>query len=111
MEHTMYMVTPQVLNIIDTIIRITVSSNQIQSFGLTIGTDTTIHAGGAGYTFGTVNLGSGYTFSDSGLSRVSNMGGSGGAIEVVISPKNGHGNSVIELDGHYVMSHYNFNTK
>ena len=87
------------------IIRITVSGNAIQSFGLTAGTDTTIHSGGAGYTFGTVNLGSGYTFSDSGLSSASNMGGSGGAIEVVISPKNGHGNSAIaELGGHYVMS-------
>ena len=87
------------------IIRITVASNQIQSFGLTAGTDTTIHSGGAAYTFGTVNLGSGYTFSDSGLSSASNMGGSGGAIEVVISPKNGHGNSAIaELGGHYVMS-------
>ena len=33
------------------------------------------------------------------------MGGSGGAIEVVISPKNGHGNSaIVELGGHYVMS-------
>ena len=33
------------------------------------------------------------------------MGGSGGAIEVVISPKNGHGNDAIgELGGHYVMS-------
>ena len=56
----------------------------IQSFGLTVGSDTTIH-GGAGYTFGTVNLGIGYTFSDSGLSNLSNMGGSGGVIEVVIS--------------------------
>ena len=87
------------------IIRITVSGNTIQSFGLTAGTDTTIHSGGAEYTFGTVNLGSGYTFSDSGLSSASNMGGSGGAIEVVISPKNGHGNSaIVELGGHYVMS-------
>jgi hypothetical protein len=87
------------------IIRITVSGNTIQSFGLTAGTDTTIHAGGAAYTFGTVNLASGFTFSDTGLSSASNMGGSGGAIEVVISPKNGHGNSaVVELGGHYVMS-------
>jgi hypothetical protein len=87
------------------IIRITVSGNAIQSFGLTAGTDTTIHAGGAAYTFGTVNLGSGFTFSDSGLSSASNMGGSGGAIEVVISPKNGHGNSAVtELGGHFVMT-------
>ena len=72
---------------------------------MTAGTDTTIHSGGAAYTFGTVNLASGFTFSDSGLSSASNMGGSGGAIEVVISPKNGHGNSaIVELGGHYVMS-------
>ena len=87
------------------IVRITVSGGTIQSFGLTAGSDTTIHAGGAGYTFVTVNLGAGFTFSDSGLSSASNMGGSGGAIEVVISPKNGHGNDAIgELGGHYVMT-------
>ena len=87
------------------IIRITVSGGTIQSFGLTAGTDTTIHAGGAGYTFGTVNLGAGFTFSDSGLTSASNMGGSGGEIEVVISPKGGHGNDAIgELGGHYVMT-------
>ena len=87
------------------IIRITVSGGTIQSFGLTAGTDTTIHAGGAGYTFGTVNLASGYTFSDSSLSSASGIGGSGGVIEVVISPKNGHGNSaIVELGGHFVMT-------
>ena len=87
------------------IVRITVSGGTIQSFGLTAGSDTTIHAGGAAYTFGTVNLASGYTFSDSGLSSASAIGGSGGAIEVVISPKNGHGYSAIkELGGHYVMT-------
>ena len=87
------------------IVRITVSGGTIQSFGLTAGSDTTIHAGGAAYTFGTVNLASGYTFSDSGLSSTSAIGGSGGEIEVVISPKNGHGYSAIkELGGHYVMT-------
>jgi len=87
------------------IVRITVSGGTIQSFGLTAGSDTTIHSGGAAYTYGSVNLGSGYTFSDSGLSSASNMGGSGGAIEVVISPKNGHGkSSIAELGGHYVMT-------
>ena len=55
------------------IIRITVSSGAIASFGLTAGTDTTIHAAGAAYTFGYVNLGAGYTFSDSGLTSASNM--------------------------------------
>ena len=87
------------------IVRITVSGGTIQSFGLTAGTDTTIHAGGAGYTFGTVNLASRYTFSDSSLSSASGIGGTGGSIEVVISPKNGHGNSAVtELGGHFVMT-------
>ena len=86
------------------VIRITVASNTIQSFGLTAGTDTTINSGGSGYTFGTVNLGSGFTFSDASLSSASAMGGSGGSIRVVISPKEGHGNdAVAELGGHYVM--------
>ena len=39
------------------IVRLTVSGGSIASFGLTAGSDTTIHAGGSGYTFGTVNLG------------------------------------------------------
>ena len=88
------------------IVRITVSGGAIASFGLTAGTDTTIHSGGAGYTYGSVNLGSSYTFSDSGLSSSSSMGsGTGGAVDVIISPKNGHGNdAVIELGGHYVMT-------
>ena len=87
------------------IVRITVSGGAIASFGLTAGTDTTIHSGGTGYTYGTVNLGSGYTFSDTGLSSASAIGGTGGAIEVMISPKNGHGyDAVVELGGHYVMT-------
>ena len=87
------------------IVRITVSGGAIASFGLTAGTDTTIHDGGAGYTYGTVNLGSDYTFSDNGLSTASSMGsGSGGAVTVQISPKDGHGNDAVkELGGHYVM--------
>ena len=86
------------------VIRITVASNAIQSFGLTVGTDTTINSGGSGYTFGTVNLGSGFTFSDASLSSASAMGGSGGSIRVVISPKEGHGDDAVEeLGGHYVM--------
>jgi len=88
------------------IVRITVSGGAIASFGLAAGTDTTIHNGGAAYTYGTVNLGSDYTFSDNGLSTASSMGsgGSGGVIQVQISPKNGHGyDAVKELGGHYVM--------
>ena len=66
----------------------------------------TIHDGGAAYTYGTVNLGSDYIYSDSSLSSSTTIGsGSGGAITVVISPKEGHGDSAIkELGGHYVMT-------
>jgi hypothetical protein len=87
------------------IVRITVSGGAIASFGLTAGTDTTVHDGGAGYTYGTVNLSSSYTFSDNGLSSASSMGsGSGGAITVVIGPQKGHGyDAVKDLGGHYVM--------
>ena len=88
------------------IVRITVSSGSIASFGLTAGSDTTIDDGGAAYTYGTVNLVSSYTFSDAALSSSSSMGsGTGGAVGVIISPKNGHGYSAInELGGHYVMT-------
>ena len=87
------------------VVRITVSGGVIASFGLTAGTDTTINSAGAGYTYGTVNLGSSYTFSDTDLSTASSMGsGSGGEVAVVISPKNGHGyDAPAELGGHYVM--------
>ena len=88
------------------IVRITISSGSIVSFGLTAGTDTTIHAAGSGYTFGYVNLAAAYIFSDSSLSSSSTLGsGSGGAIDVIISPDDGHGfNVVTELGAHYVMS-------
>jgi len=87
------------------IVSIVISSGAIVSFGLTAGTDTSIHDGGTGYTFGTVNLASGYTFSDTALTSASSVGsGTGGAVTVVISPKEGHGNdAVAELGGHYVM--------
>jgi len=88
------------------IVRITVSSGSIVSFGLTAGTDTTIHAAGSGYTFGYVNLTAAFIFSDSSLSSSSTLGsGSGGAITVISSPDDGHGaNVVTELGAHYVMS-------
>ena len=86
------------------IVSIVVTSGVIVSFGLTAGTDTSIHDAGSGYTYGTVNLASGYTFSDTALSSASAIGGSGGEVGVVISPKEGHGNdAVAELGGHYVM--------
>ena len=86
------------------IIRITVSGGTIQSFGLTAGTDTTIHAGGAAYTFGKVSLTN--VFSDTGLTSSANMGsGTGGDVRVIISPKDGHGkNAVEELGGHFVIA-------
>ena len=88
------------------IIRITVANNAIASFGLVAGTDTTVHAGGANYTFGFVNLGDDFIFSDASLSSSSSLGsGTGGAIDVIISPVGGHGsNAVTELGGHYVMA-------
>ena len=86
------------------IVSIVVTSGAIVSFGVTAGTDTSIHAGGSGYTFGTVNLATGFTFSDTALSSASAIGGTGGAVTVVISPKNGHGyDAVAELGAHYVM--------
>jgi hypothetical protein len=87
------------------IVSIVISSGAIVSFGLTAGTDTSIHDGGTGYTYGTVNLGSAYIFSDAALSSASTVGsGTGGAVTVVISPEEGHGNdAVTELGGHYVM--------
>ena len=87
------------------IVSIVISSGAIVSFGLTAGTDTTIHNAGTGYTFGTVNLGDDYIFSDTALSSSASVGsGTGGAVTVVISPKEGHGNdAVAELGGHYVM--------
>ena len=88
------------------IVSIVVSSDgTIAAYGLTAGTDTTVYAGGAGYTYGTVNLGSSYTFSDAGLSSSSSMGsGSSGAVSIVVSPKGGHGSDALdELGGHYVI--------
>ena len=88
------------------IVSITISGGSIASFGLTAGTDTVVHAGGAGYTYGYVNLASGYTFSDAALTTASSVGsGSGGAVGIIISPKGGHGSDAIkELGGHYVMA-------
>ena len=60
------------------IVRITVSMQLIVSLDWTAGTDTTIHAGGAGYTFGFVNLGDDYIFSDASLSSSASLGGGSG---------------------------------
>jgi hypothetical protein len=90
------------------VISFVVSSGAIASFGLTSGTDTIVYAGGASYTFGTVTLTDATVFTDAALSTAVSTGnidnGSGGAIQVVISPKGGHGfNAINELGGHYVL--------
>ena len=86
------------------IVRITITGGAIASFGLTAGTDTTIHAGGAGYTYGNVNLSS--VYSDAALTSSASVGsGTGAAVRVVISPKEGHGNDAVkELGGHFVIT-------
>ena len=90
------------------IVSFVVSSNALADFGLTSGTDTIVYAGGTGYTYGTVTLTDATVFTDATLETAASSGyidnGSGGAITVEISPKNGHGyNAITELGGHYVM--------
>jgi len=90
------------------IVSFVVSSGNIASFGLTSGTDTIVNSGGASYTFGTVTLTDATVFTDAALSTAVSTGdidnGSGGAIQVIISPKNGHGFSAInELGGHFIL--------
>ena len=86
------------------IVRITVAGGSLAAFGLTAGTDSTIQAGGAAYTFGNVSLSS--VFSDAALSSSTSIGsGTSGAIRAIISPKEGHGNNAEkELGGHFVMT-------
>jgi hypothetical protein len=91
------------------VVRITVTGNVIQSFGLTAGSNTSIHTGGVGYTYGSVNLSTGYTFSDAALTSASAMGGVGGNVQVIISPNGGHGSSGIdELGGNYIVMNAQF---
>jgi len=64
------------------VIRIVVKENKIVAFGTTIATETTMHRSGTGYTFGSVKLTSGFTFSDAELTTTSDMGGTDGTILV-----------------------------
>ena len=57
------------------IARIVISSNQIQAFGTDASTTSGIHAAGSGYTFGTINLSAGNTFSDATLTTAAAIGG------------------------------------
>ena len=88
------------------IIRITVTGGVISSYGITAGSDTTVHAGGTGYTYANIPLGVGFTFdADATLSTAGTHMGTGGspAIEAIISPKGGHGSDAPkELGAPYV---------
>ena len=88
------------------IARIVISSGKVQSFGTNSTTTSGIFAAGSGYTYGTINISSGNTFSDSGLTSASAIGGTTDPVfDVIISPKGGHGtNGVNELGGHFVMT-------
>ena len=82
------------------IVKIKVASSVIVRFGEA---GTLMHAGGSGYTFGTIDLTKCYN--NSGLSgTVVNLSGGGAAVHPIISPRIGHGHDpVAELGGHYVM--------
>ena len=64
---------------------------------------TLMHAGGSGYTFGTIDLTKCYD--NSGLSGTPvNLSANNAAVHPIISPRIGHGHDpVSELGGHYVM--------
>ncbi len=88
------------------IARIVISSGKVQSFGTNSTTTSGLFAAGSGYTYGTINISSGNTFSDSGLTSASAIGGTTDPVfDVIISPKGGHGtNGANELGGHFVMT-------
>ena len=90
------------------IISFVVSGGVIVKFGIIFGSDTVVYDGGAGYRFGTVTLTDATVFTDAALTTAVNTGvinnGGGGAIQIVISPKSGHGfDAVKELGAHYVI--------
>ena len=83
------------------VIRIVVSGGAISAFN--IDTGTRVEVAGSGYTFATLDLTD--VYEEVGLTTATTLGaGTGGAVNVVISPKGGHGyDAVSELGGHYVM--------
>ena len=82
------------------IVKIKVANGAIVAFGEN---GTIMHAGGSGYTFGTIDLTKCYN--NSGLSGTPvPLSGGGAAVHPIISPRIGHGHDpVSELGGHYVM--------
>ena len=88
------------------IARIVISSGKVQSFGTNTSTTSGINQAGSGYTYGKINIASGQTFSDAGLTTASAIGGTTDPVfDVIISPKGGHGsNAIEELGAHFVMT-------
>ena len=90
------------------VVKIVVSSGEIQSFGNLVG-KSQIENAGVGYTYGTVDLVndifSAYNSGTGALTGATTLGsGTNGAIVPIISPRVGHGHDPIgELGGHYVM--------
>ena len=89
----------------DSTVATAATSGKIESLSITAGsgyTDGTYYAA----VYGDGTSGSTFTFSDADLTTSSSMGsGTGGAVEVIISPNDGHGNNAVtELGGHYVMA-------
>ena len=82
------------------IVKIKVANSGIVKFGEA---GTLMHAGGSGYTFGTIDLTKCYN--NSGLSGTPvNLSANNAAVHPIISPRIGHGHDpVSELGGHYVM--------
>jgi len=88
------------------VVRIVISGGKVQSFGTNESTTSGINSGGAGYTYGTIHTAAGFTFSDSGLTSASAIGGTTDPVfDVIVSPKGGHGSSGVEEFGaHFVMT-------
>ena len=82
------------------IVKIKVANSAIVKFGEA---GTLMHAGGSGYTFGTIDLTKCYN--NSGLSGTPvDLSANNAAVHPIISPRIGHGHDpVSELGGHYVM--------
>lgn len=94
------------------VVEIVVNGGQIMPFGDgNVNGNTSVQSIGGGYTYAYIDLND--VYSDSGLTTQANIGvstdggltgGTGGVVEAIIPPKNGHGyNAIEELGGHFVM--------
>ena len=83
------------------IVKLKVANGAIVSFGEN---GTLMHAGGSGYTFGTIDLTKCHATAALNSDPVINLSGGSAAVHPIISPRIGHGHDpVSELGGHYVM--------